>query len=406
MLPMYLKYNWVWNFDYPDPEEPEYRHILDFAVELDQIYQKQIDKIYEKYKNPVFMLSGGVDSSLAVAYAKDRNPVTFSLENWNEDDQPYVNAVVDILNLKNHIKITTLNEITVDDIVKVQSFFDHPHSRLLSFFWYLAAKEIKNLDIDADVIITGAGPDHYMMEDVNSYIVSLAIKRKEYDLVKAIKYKKQIKNNFKSATSKPSEIFSDYYEDLFEWNQFPVTFHDEEVEKLGQEPFKFKLREENIFHMDSMLCRAKELTYQYYHDLTSVFGYNFNMDVFSNEEAKAVYRKIPIEAKNCLGLSKPIIRRIANAHLPPEISSRDKEDWHPIIEKHDMLIGELFFNYPIRLTCLETLLDHFLYDRNRKIYNYFDYKDLKAHFRELEYNRVSSKLWNLINLSCWLETKT
>jgi len=406
MIPMYLKYNWVWNFDYPEPEEPEYRDIIEFAEKLDIIYKKQIEKIYDNYQSPIFMLSGGVDSSLAVAYVKDKNPVTFSLENWNEDDQPYVDAVVDSLKLKHHIRINTANEITVDDIIEVQKFFDHPHSRLLTFFWYLAAKEMKKLGIDSDIVVTGAGPDHYMFEDVNSYMLALAIKRKEYNLVKAIKYKRQIEKNFKSSTSQPSEIFSDKYEDLFAWNQFPVTFQDEEVERLGKESFQFKLREDNIFHMDSMVCEAKELTYQYYHSLTSIFGYNFNMDLFSNEEAVQVYRKIPIEAKNCLGFSKPIMRRIANAYLPPEISSRDKEDWKPVVGKRDMLIGEPFFYYPILLTNLEDLLEHFIYDKNRKLYNYFDYNELKAHFRELEYNRISSKLWNLINLSCWLEIKT
>lgn len=399
----YLKYGWVWNFDYPAPKKKEILTIDEYASKLDKIFNKSVEKIYSKYKDPLFMLSGGVDSSLCVSYIRKEHPRTISVSNWNTDDKEYTNIVSKYIG-SDHRELLTENIFTPDDLIKIQSFFDHPHSRLLAFFWYLIGKGMKEEEIECDVVVTGAGPDHYMLEDVNSFIISRALQRKEYDLIRAIKYKNKLKDEYKSITYRPGKLWGDNYEDIYQWNQFPITFEDDEVKKLGVEPFTWELKENNVFNFDNLLCEAKDRTYKlYFKMIEDIFGYKFDDSVFTNKKAINIYNKIPIEAKNCLGYSKPIIRKIASNYLPSSISSRDKLDWKPDFKKGKTLVGDEYFYYPIYIESIEELVNTFLANKNYKIYQYIDYEESKKYFYDFKNKRVSSKLWNLINLSAWLE---
>ena len=404
MLEQYLKYDWVWDFDYPDPHKKEHLTIEEFATKLERIYRRQIEKLHSEYSNHLYMLSGGVDSTLCMSYSKDEKVRTISIPNWNKGDVRCTEWMVREFQT-DHITLKTQNKITIDDILTMQKFFDHPHARLLALFWYLVAKEMKEQEVECDVVITGAGPDHYMFEDVNSFMIARGLKEKHYDIGLAIRYQKQLEDEFKSRIRMPGELEGEYYEDLFRWNQFPVSFEDEDVEEMGLKPFEWKLRDHTIHHMDNLLCTAKDKTYKLYFKMCeSIFGYKFDDSFFTNKNAVRLYNKIPIEAKNCLGYSKPIIRKVASKDLHVGISARTKYDWNPEVTDDKVLVGDDYFHYPIAIDSIQELKDRFLVDKSAKIYDYLDYKSVQKYLKSYgQKKNISSKLWNLINLSAWLE---
>jgi asparagine synthetase B (glutamine-hydrolysing) len=409
MLNSYLKYGWVWNFKYPDPPAiaEEKRYLVEFADSLNKIYKRKTRYLHTQYDKPLFMLSGGVDSSLIVAYLKGRDINTISVPNWNIGDIPFTEYVSEKFNT-NHTTLLTKNEFGIDDLIAMQKFFEYPHSRLMALFWYMIGKGMKEAEIDCDIVVTGCGPDHYMLEDVNGYMITKAIAMKQYDLGLAARYKRQIRDEFKSSVYKLGTFQGESYKDLFEWNQFPVSFQDDEVKELGLEPYDLELRHEGIKHMDNLLCTAKDTAYKLYFKMVEeIFGYKFDDSVFTNDSAINQYIKIPIEAKNCLGLSKPIIRKIASDYLPEIISKRDKLDWEWDAERLSsmLLVGDEYFSYPIKFESIKELVDTFLMNKNLKIYNHLDYDKAKKHFHGFTTSRLAAKLWSLLNLSCWLEVK-
>lgn len=406
-LAKYLKYGWVSDYDYPDPLEKTKRNYHDLVNELEALSRDSILETYTLADIPVYLLSGGPDSTLVASQVGGIE--TAGITNWNMRDAEWAIEASNTIGTY-HVNIETENEFTEYDLKRIQTWFDKPYSLLLGFFWFLTAKSL--MGIGYDTFIDGNGPDHSMMEDHGNKIIELAAYLGQYDYKKAQSY---LRKSFLRNTSGTNELMLkmlkrehtiDRYIDSLPLNQFRIIFDDDEVKALGLEPFKLELREESIDHIDELLFHMKEESanqfYQMIEDTLGCKGYH----PLRRKDILDVCRQTPYEIKNALGIQKLPYREICYRWVGRKFAARPKRDWIPTIPpRNNWTIGDWDFNYPIVLDSFKELIDIYLRDKSRKIYYHLDYNKLLKYYNSQPpgITRFSRQIWNLLNLSIWME---
>lgn len=407
-LAKYLKYGWVSDYNYPEPKKKN-RHVYQELVEeLEKKCEESILDCHYSCRNPIYLLSGGVDSSLVVSRAP-KPAVTFSIGNWNMDDSPWAQKASDVLK-SIHREFNTQSQFYEEDLWRIQSWFDKPYSLLLGFFWFLVAKELGRYGLFH--FIDGNGPDHSMMEDHGNEIIIKAATMGQYNYKMGQKY--LIESILDDVTQSShimlkmlkQEHTIDRYIDALPLNQFRIIFDDDEVEKFGLEPFQLDLREESIDHIDEILFHIKEesanLFYKMIEDVLGCKSYH----PLRRNDILEICRETPYEIKNALGYQKLPFRELCLWWVNYEIATRPKTDWVPRIpERRNWMVGDYDFSYPIDLDSFKELVGIYLEHKNKKIYNYLDYNLVKPYFQSQPpgISKFSRQIWNLLNLSIWLE---
>jgi hypothetical protein len=406
-LAKYLKYGWVSDYDYPEPMKKTKVEYRDLVNELEIKCKDSILQTYTLADNPMYLLSGGVDSSMVASQVQDLR--TSSITNWNWNDAHWALRASDELKTI-HSEFETQDQFHEEDLWRIQTWFDKPYSLLLGFFWFLTCKALVGQGLYN--FVDGNGPDHSMMEDHDNAIIGRAAYTGEYDYHKAQSY---LVHSFIREPGLGGNIMLemlkrehniDKYIDALPINQFTIVFSDEEVAKLGLDPFQLDLREDSIDHIDELLFHMKEesanLFYQMIEDTLGCKGYHPLRD----KQILEVCRQVPYEIKNTLGIQKLPFREICNKWVSYDIASRVKRNWKPTIPSRDnWMIGDHDFNYPIRLNPFKRLIKKYLEDKNKKIYDHFDYELISLFYMSQPpgISRFSRQIWNLLNLSIWLE---
>jgi hypothetical protein len=406
-LAKYLKYGWVSDYNYPEPKKKtktDYRSLVD---ELEEKCKDSILQTYELADNPVYLLSGGVDSSIVASQVKDIK--TLAITNWNWKDESWALKVADTFSTT-HQGFETQNEFYEEDLRKIQTHFDKPYSLLLGFFWFLTAKTLTELG--HYTFIDGNGPDHSMMEDAGNLIIERATLIGQYEPTVAQKY---LVNSFIKDISPSSKVMLkllmqehtiDKYIDALPFNQFVIVFDDDEVSNFGLEPFKLELREESIDHIDELLFHVKEESANLFYDMVEQTLGCESYHPLRRQDILDTCMETPYEIKNALGFQKLPFREICKRWVNYEIAARLKTNWVPNVPSRDnWLVGDHDFNYPIKLDTFKQLIDEYLKKKDNKIYNYLDY-DLVVPCYDSQppgITKFSRQIWNLLNLSIWME---
>ncbi len=404
-LAKYLKYGWVSDYNYPDPKPRTTMEYEDLVFVLEEMCKDSIDDL--EVENPLCLLSGGVDSSLVLSQIP--NAKTFAISNWNYLDLPWAKKVSDIFSTEHH-EFETQGEFLEEDLIKIQSWFDKPYSLLLGFFWFLTCKTLVSHGYYE--FIDGNGPDHSMMEDHDNAIIGHASFIGQYEFTKAQLY---LINSCLTDINESSRVMLqmlkrehiiDKYLDVLPMNQFRVIFDDNDVKDFGLEPFEIELREESIGHIDELLFAIKEesanLFYQMIEDTLGCKGHH----PLRRKDILDLCMETPYEVKNALGFQKLPYRDICSKWVNCEIASRPKLDWKPVIpNRENWMIGDYDFNYPISLEPFRKMLEKYITPKDRKIYNYLDYDLVKSYCENQPpgITKFSRQIWNLLNLSIWLE---
>jgi hypothetical protein len=406
-LAKYLKYGWVSDYDYPKPKKKTKVNYKSLVNELEYLCLNSIRETNILAENPIYLLSGGVDSSLVVSQVN--NAKTFTIKNWNTRDIPWALKASNILSTT-YMDFETQDEFLEEDLVKIQSWFSKPYSLLLGFFWFLTAKELVRNGFYC--FVDGNGPDHAMMEDHGNSIIARASFLNQYDFHKAKEYLissflREISESNKIILKflKREQIINSYIESL-PINQFRIIFDDSDVSKFGLEPFKLELRNETIDDIDQLLFHIKEESADlFYKMIENTLGCK-SYHPLRRQDILDICMETPYEIKNALGFQKLPFREICNKWVNYEIAARPKLDWTPKVpSRNNWMIGDWDFNYPINLESFKSLIDKYLGKKDRKLYNYLDYDLVVPYYSNQPpgITRFSRQIWNLLNLSVWLE---
>ena len=169
------------------------------------------------------LLSGGLDSSLAAAYAKDGKAVSIGLESYGEDRR-YAAQVAEFLNLEYHHKTVGEEEAiaAVPEVIKILGSFDPAVPNDVTV--YLGLRYAKDLGIGS--VMTGDGGD----EIFAGYDFMLKMKDLE-------RYMRRMHSTMQFSANKIGEALGIHIKQ---------PFLDKELVRFSQKlPLNLKVREEN-----------------------------------------------------------------------------------------------------------------------------------------------------------------
>ena len=169
------------------------------------------------------LLSGGLDSSLAAAYAKDSKSVSIGLESYGEDKH-YAAQVAEFLNLEHHHKTVGEEEAinTIPEVIRILRSFDPAVPNDVTV--YLGLRYAKDMGISS--VMTGDGGD----EIFAGYDFMLKMKDLE-------RYMRRMHSTMQFSSNKIGEALG---------IDIKQPFLDREFVKFSQKiPINLKVREEN-----------------------------------------------------------------------------------------------------------------------------------------------------------------
>jgi hypothetical protein len=212
---------------------------------------------------------------------------------------------------------------------------------------------------------------------MNHHLMNLAIHRKEYNLLNALKISSKIKIH---------HIHKKYdtYEDCF--NDSISIFNDKELIDMGLDVCNIKIKDTLEDFIRAWFDWGYETVYKH---RTKLFGDYFNFSSFSpyiNDKSMVNFcLSLPLEMKLCLGRNKHILKE--SIVLPLNI-------------KHNMS-NKIFPNiyYTVK-NDMKKLIKKYLQDKNRIIFSYLPYDKIQKYI-----GGDYIKEWNLLNLSIWLEIR-
>lgn len=386
----YLKFGFTEDLWYNDPYE-----IIDIswegAVEVyKHYYEKAILNI--NIDKALCALSGGLDSSLNIYYVKDKDPLVYSYVIEGNTDHVYAKKLAEYWNLKNFMLIYSNLDLE-ESLINMNKMWPVPRcvtGDLHTYDAYVKAKRI------SDTLIAGVGSEPMSLGIgwMYSPIIALASSRYEYDYhrAKAIfnnsdyfdpLYRKQY--HAREILSLKTKTYSDVIKRIFELG----LFTDKQLELMGLIPPEIQLREDTLSH-------ALQCTYDWYNP--NMIGKRYpiledalDLKTFSpyfDKDLKTFCFSLPVEYRFCLGSERHVMRNFIADKLPNFIINRHKEPFQPNID--------WFFSNSAKI---KYLIKTYLFDPNKKIYNFIDLDAIKTSIDEMnDYQR-----WSLLNLSIWLE---
>ena len=403
IIERYLKSGHSYDFNYDIPPEIDFdADLLDSCLQLDKMAKEQVMKCHHEYENPVYLLSGGLDSSWVVSYLRQMDKInTACISSWNEADVNYAGMMAREIE-SNHMICSTISMTITQELL--HEYVDKsslPTCLPIGLFWFLASKRMKREGI-FDAIITGDGIDTMMVEDPVEQAIRIAIVGGDYSIEKAQKYAKDsylggidgwIPDIFRE------EPMPDNYIGNFR-SIYDYLFTDDELKELGLDVFEYKLRDENLYDLQQIFLEYKQSTNKMFFSMSEL---PMRSPLFE-DPILSFSMSLPFEMRECLNVKKLPVRELCFRNgLPMEIVNRKKIDWK---SPYANRTGEfkryhLPFDYSVRLDDMTELIDEYLENPIRKIYKYIDFDKCEKH---LNYDDgMTMKLWSLLLLSMWLE---
>ena len=393
----YLKFGWVNALEYSIPG-PTIGVRWEVAVEQIKYYLKRSISFLD-LSDAVISFSGGLDSTINIAYLRHHYPQIYSYILKGDPDQYYVKRVIEYWSLKYTNIIPSDFLVFEKDLIEYNKLWDKPRwvtDDLFTYQFYLHGSRI------ASNVITGLGTEPMFLGFpwMYSQFIMLAIRKRQYDVNLA--YKILSKSIFSGASSNsffsvekiaretishdPNNLtYSDLFRKLFEYNKFS----DEDISSFGLVPPKIQLRNETI--QDAFQCMYDWYNYNLtgvrYPVFEKALGITITSPFYDKNFSDYSYM-LPIEYKFCMGSDKHILRNAVEHDLPSFIHLREKKP----------------FSFPLEWFMTEdnkeSLIDKYLKDKNNKMFNYLDYDYLQYKLDNQTLNK--HQLLMLLNLSIWM----
>ena len=401
-IEIYLKTGNCYDFEYNSPPKINYKISLKKASkELNNLCKRKVLECHKEYKNPIYMLSGGLDSSWVVSYLKDHDIRTFCISSWNEPDIGFSKMMAKYLNSEHFIFSTIDTILTPDLLIEYVEKLPSPISLPIGIFWFLTMKKVMK-ELDFDVMISGDGIDTSLIEDPVEQAIRIAILRGDYDVSLAKNYLKEsyleTPKNWTPSVFRNDGLPKKYignFKSIYDY-----LFTNQEIKEMGLDIFKYDLRNENPYDLFQVFLEFKLSTNRTFFKMCDR---ELRSPLF--EEPMISYcMKLPFEMREALSIKKLIGRQICYDNgVPKEIVNRKKVDWK---SKYAYRRGTFFrynlpFDYSVKLGDLSELVCEYLDDNRKNIFNYIDFKSTRKY---IHYDKMTMKLWSLLILSLWMET--
>lgn len=346
-------------------------------------------------KKSLFQLSGGFDSSIVASYFYLRNIDTFCTGEETAKDRVISEKISDEFKT-NHTWIShkeLLNRINFKEaMIDMAEINRYPRCFKNDFGLYAFLKYAR--DNDYENIMSGKGIEFQMLgyHTIYNKIVEHAIGSGEYSIGMAKKYLgyKEFNSPMDSNLLDIKNIINSHYHrtkynlDFVNW--WSGGFSKEEVERLtgeSQEDMEFNTADEIIDFIFEWFGR--EYVEKRTEDYGNYFGVNC-INPYMNEELVDYIKRIPMEMKKSMNYHKYVFYQAIGNRVPSYIIEREKEGLNTSLiyfMDHSKEISEL--------------IDEYLKDTQRKIWNYIDRKQLVIDNLDL------IRMMSLLNLSIWME---
>ena len=363
IISRYLKYGDAQLFDYGEVIEPQY---YDWDYAKAHFYDEYFMSMFD-FQSHEISFCGTLTGCTMVNVLGD------ALRTWSVD------VGVDVEGLSKSMKLDHVYgyidlENLEKDLFIINELYDTPRASIEDIYAYSRQKELSKRGIKK--IYCEGGSDWLLLgyEKIYAAIMALAIKRKEYSILKAAQY-----GSAKSMmTDRPP---SSYIESFFLRN---VIFPDDELEELGLVPHRPQLREDKLNHI---IRFAFDWGYNnVYKRRTKVFGDRFNLNIYSpfynNKKFVDFCLSLPMEMKYCLGRGKHILKE----SVP--VSDEVKDKIIPKLSDHIYKYIKNDFNI---------LLKKYLNNKNNILFKYLPFEVVQKHLDNYMHS------WQLLNLAIWLE---
>jgi hypothetical protein len=163
------------------------------------------------------------------------------------------------------------------------------------------------------------------------------------------------------------------------------VFTDEEIYEFGYKPLSYNLRKNNIEHLITFVEEWWTVANR------KIFFSNRKIRTESpyfSDEADSFYRRLPYSLKH----NKKLKKAIAKKRLPEFISNRPKRTHQSRQSPNPVFLNNNKHQY-------NSLVNKYLKDENKKLFKYLSYELVQKYLNNYR------KMWALLNLSIWIETK-
>ena len=381
-------------------------HTEDEAIlEIEKSLRKSIhNRMISSDVEVAAFLSGGIDSSLVVALAKEyKNLQTFTVKfEGMYDESPIASKIAKHLNVSNHIIEINLDNLkeNVEEILLAygKPFFDS--SAIPSY--YISKEVVKH----TKVVLNGDGGDElfagyrrYVPFQWNNFVKTIKALGKLYKILPPPKNKMSLYNYIyrllktinKTGLSFYLSLTTDIFEDVYEDFQTGyLSYLDSYINKILREEDldyiqKLLILDFNILLPSDLLQKMDIATMKYSLEARSPFLSIYVIDTASRIDSSLKVKGIT---------TKYILRKLASKYIPQEITNLPKRGFEiPLVKWID--------------NDLNKIIKHYVFD-NAKFYPEFIPRKLIRGIYDREIKLAEDKrakiLWIVFALEVWGQT--
>lgn len=380
---------------------PEKKEFEELKKEVLEALRKSV-QVHMRSDVPVgSFLSGGIDSSVIVALAKEVNPniktftVGFEREGFSEID--LAKETAEYIGVENIHKVITAKEF-LEELPKIVWHMDEPVADPASIPLYFVSKEARK---HVTVVLSGEGSDELFggyniykepldLQKFNNLpkvvqkglqklgkVIPEGIKGKSYIERASQSIEERYIGNAKIYGEKEKETLLKHYDENIPFNSYTKPFYDEI--KHYDDPTKMQYIDMHTWLRGDILVKADRMT----------MANSLELRVpFLDKEVFALASKIPTEYKLSEGTTKYILRQAAKEIIPEGAMNRKKLGF-PVPIRHWM--KDEWFNW------IEALLEE--EKENPYVNTEYVSQLLKEH--KDSKNDNSRKIWTVIIFLLW-----
>lgn len=360
-LSKYLKYGHTWDFDYGQP-----------IKQIDITWEDAKLKLYSLIRESILELNlqsvcfCGTLGGYALNKILNRRMISWSVD-LGFDLEP----ICFDLNLENkYAKIDNVEE----SLIELNKLWDSPRCELEDIFAYSRQKEISKSMQNTKTLCEG-GSDWVLMGENRRWfpVMLMAINRGEYSFDKAFSYGGKGLLKIKRYLLKGQQTYFDCFTD------YSNIFSDDELYMFGLNVPKPQLRDDTIEDISRLSYDWGYMRWKTKTDvLASLFGFSAHPVFLLNEKLVNFCLSLPLEMKYCISNGRHILKEI--------------------IDIETELIRGIYGGIQNQVeSSMDSLINKYIINKNRIIHDFLPYD------KTIRMTNQFLKIWQLLNLSIWME---
>lgn len=392
---------------------------IQFNIDKRPTYNEWVERVEDAIKKSVqyhkiadvpygTFLSGGIDSSLIASYLADfgKNVDAFTMGFHNEEfnEVPYAKQVAETYQLKHHIEYIDMNDME-DVFPKLVQHYGEPFADSSSIPTYYITKKIRE---HLPVVLSGDGGDeafggYYSYQNFLKIANPSAPKHAYKDQIKTML--KYVGKTYRTTPRKPG---------IEDWINLVSLFQESTVSNLMKRDLQKDISEQSTYH--NWYQKAKEQKLDLY-AIGSYLDYKtyIHGDILTKVDIASMMNSLEVRTPL---IDVDIVNLMSQIPSKYKISRNKDGSWqkkkilNSIAEKR---FGKAFvdrkkkgFTVPLKdwfgkEAPFGMYLSEVLHNKNSKIYDFLNQKELIDNFKTNDYN--INQLYQIVVLEHWLKNQ-